>query len=78
MEFRFVRYPIRLRAGRFSSTFGLENQSSSNDTLFIEAGLPSQFVPPQETGVLVHSEGLVGIGMTSNSPSASDTRKMAQ
>lgn len=32
MELRFIRYPIRLRAGRFSSTFGLENQSSSNVT----------------------------------------------
>ena len=60
MELRFIRYPIRLRAGRFSSTFGLENEGSSKDTVFMERGLPSQFVPPQETGVLVHSEALAG------------------
>ena len=60
MELRFIRYPIRLRAGRFGSTFGLENESSSNDTVFMEAGLPREFVPPQENGVLLHSEGLVG------------------
>ena len=60
MEIRFVRYPFRIRAGRFGSTFGLENESSSNDSVFLEAGLPREFVPPQETGVLVHSEALVG------------------
>ena len=60
MEFKFVRYPIRLRAGRFGSTFGLENESSSNDTVFLEAGLPREFVPPQETGALVHTQGRRG------------------
>jgi phosphate-selective porin OprO/OprP len=47
---------VALRAGRFTSTFGLENDGSSNDTLFMEQGLTSVFVPPQLTGVLVHSE----------------------
>ena len=47
---------VMLRGGRFTSTFGLENDGSSNDTLFMEQGLTSVFVPPQETGVLVHSE----------------------
>ena len=56
LEFKFVRLPIRLRGGRFGSTFGLENQGSNNDTVFMEAGLPAAFVPPQETGVLVHSD----------------------
>jgi phosphate-selective porin OprO/OprP len=45
-----------LRSGRFTSTFGLESDSSSNDTVFLERGLPSVFVPPQLTGVLLHSE----------------------
>ena len=47
---------IRLRSGRFSTTFGLENDGSSNDFLFMEQGLTSAFVPPQETGVLLHGE----------------------
>jgi phosphate-selective porin OprO/OprP len=47
---------VWLRAGRFTTTFGLENDGSSNDLLFMEQGLPSAFVPPQETGVLLHSE----------------------
>ena len=47
---------IRLRGGRFSSTFGLENDGSANDNLFMEQGLTSVLLPPQETGFLVHSE----------------------
>ena len=47
---------VRLRAGRFTTTFGLENDGSSNDTLFLEQGLTSVFVPPQENGILLHSE----------------------
>jgi phosphate-selective porin OprO/OprP len=50
---------IHLRSGRFSTTFGLENDGSSNDLLFMEQGLTSTFVPPQETGVLLHSESPV-------------------
>jgi len=56
LDFKLWRRQLRLRSGRFSSTFGLENESSSNDSLFMEQGLTSAFVPPQETGVLVHSE----------------------
>lgn len=47
---------IQLQGGRFTSTFGLENDGSSNDTLFMEQGLTAVLLPPQETGVLVHSE----------------------
>jgi phosphate-selective porin OprO/OprP len=47
---------VALRTGRFGTTFGLENDGSSNDTLFLEQGFTLAFVPPQETGVLLHSE----------------------
>ena len=60
MEIRILRFPIRLRAGRFGSTFGLENEGGSNDTVFMEAGLPKAFVPPQETGALLHTEARRG------------------
>ena len=56
LEFKLFRQQLRFRSGRFSSTFGLENDGSSNDILFMEQGLTSAFVPPQETGVLLHSE----------------------
>ncbi len=56
LEFQLWRQRVRLRSGRFSSTFGLENDASSNDILFMEQGLTGAFVPPQETGVLVHSQ----------------------
>ncbi len=56
LEFKLWRQQLRVRSGRFSSTFGLENDGSSNDILFMEQGLTSAFVPPQETGVLLHSE----------------------
>ena len=56
LEFTFLKQRLRLRGGRFTTTFGLENEGSSNDTIFMEQGLTSAFVPPQETGVLVHSE----------------------
>ena len=56
LRFSLLGLRMRVRSGRFSSTFGLENDASSNDTLFMEQGLTSAFVPPQETGVLVHSE----------------------
>ncbi len=55
-EFELWRQKLLLRSGRFSSTFGLENDASSNDILFMEQGLTSAFVPPQETGILLHSE----------------------
>jgi phosphate-selective porin OprO/OprP len=55
-EFRLWRQQLSIRSGRFSSTFGLENDASSSDILFMEQGLTSAFVPPQETGVLLHSE----------------------
>ncbi len=47
---------MAIRGGRFTTTFGLENDGNSNDTIFMEQGLTSTFVPPQETGVLVHSQ----------------------
>ncbi len=47
---------MAIRGGRFTTTFGLENDGNSNDTMFMEQGLTSTFVPPQETGVLVHSQ----------------------
>jgi len=50
------RRTVALRGGRFTTVFGLENDGSSNDLLFLEQGLTSVFVPPQETGVLLHSE----------------------
>jgi len=56
LEFKLFRQRLRFRSGRFSSTFGLENDGSSNDILFMEQGLTSAFVPPQETGILLHSE----------------------
>ena len=56
LTFHLWQQELRFRSGRFSSTFGLENDASSNDTLFMEQGLTSAFVPPQETGVLVHSQ----------------------
>ena len=56
LEFQLWRQRLRIRSGRFSSTFGLENDASSNDLLFLEQGLTSAFIPPQETGVLLHSE----------------------
>jgi len=56
LEFELWRQQLSIRGGRFSSTFGLENDGSSNDILFMEQGLTSAFVPPQETGVLLHSE----------------------
>ncbi len=55
-DFKLWRQQLTIRSGRFSSTFGLENDASSNDILFMEQGLTSAFVPPQETGVLLHSE----------------------
>ena len=55
-NFKLWRQQLRLRSGRFSSTFGLENDGSSNDILFMEQGLTSAFVLPRETGVLLHSE----------------------
>ena len=56
VAFAPFRSAVAVRAGRFTSTFGLENDNSSNDSLFMEQGLTSVFVPPQETGVRVHSE----------------------
>jgi phosphate-selective porin OprO/OprP len=56
LRFEPSRIPITLRGGRFTSTFGLENDGSADDTVFMEQGLTSTFVPPQETGVLVHSQ----------------------
>ena len=58
LQWRFVVLDgkVWLRAGRFTTTFGLENDGSSSDLLFMEQGLPSVFIPPQETGVLLHSE----------------------
>ena len=56
LEVRFVRYPIRIRSGRFSSRFGLEKEAGVNENVFMEAGLPKEFVPPLETGLLVHAE----------------------
>ena len=51
LDFTVWAQTMHLRSGRFSSTFGLENDGSSNDFLFMEQGLTSAFVPPQETGV---------------------------
>jgi phosphate-selective porin OprO/OprP len=58
LQFRFnlLGNTIALRSGRFGTTFGLENDGSSNDTLFMEQGFTLAFVPPQETGVLLHNE----------------------
>ena len=56
IDFTLWRQRLHFRGGRFSSTFGLENDGSSNDILFMEQGLTSAFVPPQKTGVLIHSE----------------------
>lgn len=56
LEFDLSRIPMTVRGGRFTSTFGLENDGSADDTVFMEQGLTSTFVPPQETGVLVHSQ----------------------
>jgi phosphate-selective porin OprO/OprP len=58
LQFRFNLFGrgVALRSGRFGTTFGLENDGSSNDTLFMEQGFTLAFVPPQETGVLLHSE----------------------
>ncbi len=44
------------RGGRFTSTFGLENDGGAPDTIFMEQGLTAAFLPPQETGFLIHSE----------------------
>jgi phosphate-selective porin OprO/OprP len=58
LQFRFNLFgrAVAWRGGRFGTTFGLENDGSSNDTLFMEQGFTSAFVPPQETGILLHSE----------------------
>jgi phosphate-selective porin OprO/OprP len=56
LNFNLWGHHLGLRGGRFHrSTFGLENDAGSNDTLFMEQGLTSAFVPPQETGVQLHS-----------------------
>ena len=49
-----------MRSGRFSAVFGLENTASSNDYVFMEKALTHVFVPPQETGFLLHSQGKEG------------------
>ncbi len=56
LQLELSRIPVTIRGGHFTSTFGLENDGSSNDTMFLEQGLTSTFVPPQETGVLIHSQ----------------------
>ncbi len=56
LQLELPRIPVALRGGRFTSTFGLENDGSSDDTMFLEQGLTSTFVPPQETGALIHSQ----------------------
>ena len=56
LKFQIFDGKVWLRGGRFSTTFGLENDGRSGDLLFMEQGLPAAFVPPQETGVLLHSE----------------------
>ncbi len=55
MQISFPRLGVYMRGGRFSSTFGLEKETSSNDLMFLEESLVSTFVPRQETGVLIHS-----------------------
>ncbi len=56
MQLSFPKLGVQLRGGRFSSTFGLEKETSSNDLMFLEESLVAAFVPRQETGFLVHSQ----------------------
>ena len=68
IEFTLPRLGSYIRTGRFSSRFGLEKGGSSNDFVFMEQSLPNAFVPPQETGILLHRVGPEGswdIGFTS-------------
>jgi phosphate-selective porin OprO/OprP len=56
LRFSLFGRGVALRSGWFRTTYGLENDASSNDTLFMEQGFTSAFVPPRESGVLLHSE----------------------
>lgn len=60
LDINFLRLNTYVRSGRFSAVFGLENAASSNDYVFMEQALTQVFVPPQETGFLLHSEGREG------------------
>jgi phosphate-selective porin OprO/OprP len=60
VDIEFLRLNTYVRSGRFSAVFGLENASSSNDYVFMETSLTQVFVPPQETGFLLHSQGREG------------------
>ena len=56
MQLSFPKLGMYVRGGRFSSTFGLEKETSSNDLMFLEESLVTAFVPRQETGFLIHSQ----------------------
>ena len=60
LDIHFLRLNTYIRSGRFSAVFGLESGASSNDFFFMEPSLAKVFVPPQETGFLLHSEGVEG------------------
>jgi len=75
IEFLVPRLDAYLRTGRFSSRFGLEKGASSRDYVFMEPALSNAFVPPQETGVLLHRQGPEGnwdVGLTSASTELSN------
>jgi phosphate-selective porin len=56
MQVLLPKLNVFMRGGRFSSTFGLEKETSSNDLMFLEESLVTAFVPRQETGFLLHSQ----------------------
>ncbi len=51
------RLPVvnSLTVGYFKEPFSLEESTSSNDTVFLERGLPNAFVPERNSGIMVNA-----------------------
>ncbi|HED18081.1 MAG TPA: porin, partial [Gammaproteobacteria bacterium] len=49
--------PVTLRAGNILEPFGLENMTSSNNSTFMERGLPKAFSPGYKVGAMINTYG---------------------
>ena len=51
-----VAKPLRVRAGKFKSPFGLERLQSATDLFFVERAFPTSLVPNRDVGLELHGD----------------------